>query len=954
MRALATALILTLAVCASAVAAPTPQPYGLNDAGGFRNILPPGQNGHADTGQVIAFSLSGPLFGRGNEVRPPNNDDQLDPYADLVYESPTLDPGDLPTFFKDATFGVRPGDVRRTYSPRNDVTIVRDRSYGVPHVYGDTRAGAMFGAGYVGAEDRLFLMDVLRHAGRAQLSSFVGGSEGNRKMDREQWRIAPYREADLRRQFKLGDDVYGEAGEALQEDVAAYVAGINKYICEAQPLRPDCTLAQRRQISGNNGSTPVQKLPGAYLAITPNGLPQEAPAPRLWKVTDVIATASLVGGIFGKGGGRELDAAQILQQAIDRFGGEAAGRAVYQDFRSAEDPEAPVTAAGSFPYQVPPAQPDPASDGRPDPSTVRKTEVVAAPGPPGLGGGILPELPAGASNALLVSGAESQSGKPLAVFGPQTGYFSPQILMEIDIHAPAANTPRGPRQGIDARGAAFPGVNMYVQLGRGRDYAWSATSAGQDITDTFALELCEPGGGQATLDSQGYLYRGVCEPIEPLVRNNRWLTNAADQSPPGTETLRTNRTKLGLEVGRARIDGRPVVYTQLRSTYFHEADSALGFVDFNDPERMTTPAGFREAASKIGFTFNWFYANRNDIAYFNSGNNPVRKGATDQDFPVRACGDDGDGECEFEWQSWDTELWTADYTAPETHPQAVNQPFLTSWNNKQAREYRAADDNFAYGSIHRSEPLDDRIRAGTTEGETMSLSELVDAMEDAGTVDLRGDTVLPFALDLLGEESDPVVAGALAKLRAWEADGAHRRDKDHSGTYEHSEAVRIMDAWWPRWIRAQFEPVLGPGLYDSLAQEGDGDSGMLDLDDEPNANGTHLGSAYIAGWYGYAEKDLRSILGETPPGAYSRRYCGDGDRAACEQLLRQTLLEAIAEPAAVTYEDELCAEDDTPGFEDPQLCFDAIAHTPVGAVTQPLIHWINRPTFQQIVEIGTP
>ena len=67
--------------------------------------------------------------------------------------------------------------------------------------------------------------------------------------------------------------------------------------------------------------------------------------------------------------------------------------------------------------------------------------------------------------------------------------------MEQDIHAPA--TAAGPA--IDARGAAFLGTNLYVQLGRGRDYAWSATSAGQDIIDTFALELCEPGGGRPTL-----------------------------------------------------------------------------------------------------------------------------------------------------------------------------------------------------------------------------------------------------------------------------------------------------------------------------------------------------------------------------------------------------------------------------------------------------------------------
>ena len=51
--------------------------------------------------------------------------------------------------------------------------------------------------------------------------------------------------------------------------------------------------------------------------------------------------------------------------------------------------------------------------------------------------------------------------------GPQVAYFSPEILTEEDIHGP----------GIDAEGAAFPGVNTYVQLGHGPDYAWSATSA---------------------------------------------------------------------------------------------------------------------------------------------------------------------------------------------------------------------------------------------------------------------------------------------------------------------------------------------------------------------------------------------------------------------------------------------------------------------------------------------
>ena len=75
--------------------------------------------------------------------------------------------------------------------------------------------------------------------------------------------------------------------------------------------------------------------------------------------------------------------------------------------------------------------------------------------------------------------------------GPQVAYFMPQILIEQDLHGPD----------IDASGAASPGVSPYVLLGRGRDFAWSATSAGQDIIDTWAEQLCEPGGGTPTVQS---------------------------------------------------------------------------------------------------------------------------------------------------------------------------------------------------------------------------------------------------------------------------------------------------------------------------------------------------------------------------------------------------------------------------------------------------------------------
>src|SRR5205085_5218878 len=122
----------------------------------------------------------------------------------------------------DATFGVKEGDLASSESPRTDVTIERD-SFGVPHIYGPTRAGMMFGAGYAAAADRLFFIDVLRHTARAELSSFIGGAEGNRAMDRAEWLIAPYTEADLESQLNNAKTIYGAEGEKVVGDVKELV-----------------------------------------------------------------------------------------------------------------------------------------------------------------------------------------------------------------------------------------------------------------------------------------------------------------------------------------------------------------------------------------------------------------------------------------------------------------------------------------------------------------------------------------------------------------------------------------------------------------------------------------------------------------------------------------------------------------------------------------------------------
>ena len=824
-------------------------------------------------------------------------------YGDLVFATPGLTYAQIPNYFRDNSFGVPSGAAERTYSPRVGCTVVRDAAFGVPHVYGITRSDVTFCAGYVGAEDRLFFMDVLRNYGRAKLSGFAGGS--NKALDAEQWSIAPYTEADLQKQIDLADDVYGAEGASLVQDLRDYVDGINQYIAEAR--------------------VDPSKMPVEYAAI-------QKPVED-WRGTDVIATASLVGGIFGKGGGGELLSAQVLEAAKSRYGG-AAGEQAWRDFRRQDDPEAPTTVQagnGSFEY---PRQRGSSGVALPDPgSLVNPPNSGASMVGAGVGSllGGFSQLLAG-SNALLVSGEESESGRPVAVMGPQTGYFIPQILLEQDLHGPD----------IDAQGAAFPGVSPYVLLGRGQDFAWSATSAGQDNIDTFAEKLCEPDGSQPDVQSTHYLYKGQCRAMEVLTRTNNITPNPADPSPAETFTLEAQRTVHGIVAKRGKVDGQPVAFTKQRSTYFHEADSARAFANFNRPSKVRDFEDFKREANKINFTFNWFYADDRDIGYFNSGDNPVRAAGADPDFPNWGTG-------EYDWQNFDTELWTADYTPIEEHPQVLNQSYITSWNNKQAPDYDSADDQYGYGPVYRSQSLDEQIQPRIAGASKMNLPEAIDSMELAGTKDLRATQLLPLMLQVVGTPSDPAQAAAVQKLQAWLAAGGDRRDHDNDGSYEHADAIQILDAWWPRALEAEFQPEMGTSLFVNVRD-------VIGYDNEPNNGGGHLGSAYQSGWYGYVSKDLRQILGQSVQEPLSRTYCGGGTLTACRDALRQALSDALTEAPGQTYdEDKSTAGTDRvagcPAGKSDQWCFDSVRFRPLGAVTLPTIHWINRPTYQQAVEI---
>ncbi|CAM5543794.1 Penicillin acylase family protein OS=Streptomyces alboniger OX=132473 GN=CP975_06810 PE=3 SV=1 [Streptomyces alboniger] len=885
------------------------------------DVLPPGANGNATLAEILAHRVLG--------TKPAHADDQLGPYDKLSSGYPALTDDKLAEFFNDASFGVRDGQVASVTKPRDDVTITRDKKYGVPHIKGTTRYGTEFGAGFAAGQDRLWLIDLFRHIGRGQLTSFAGGAPANQGLEQQFWPQAPYTEADLEKQVEYIRTTRGERGKQAMEDAQAYIDGLNAY-----------------RVKSKNG----RYFPGEYVltgkidAITNKGEIEP------FKITDMIALASVVGGLFGNGGGGEVESALSLLKAQEKYGVEK-GTEVWESFRARNDPETVRTIhdGTSFPYA---GKPDEArGTAMPDPGSVEREQLVydreggattGAKDPvrapkklkPAQGmydKGVLPvDLfrrdghKKGMSNALLVSGKHTASKNPVAVFGPQTGYFAPQLLMQQELQGP----------GISARGVSFAGVGMYVQLGRGQDYAWSATSAGQDITDTYAAELCEPGGGTPTKRSTGYLYRGTCTPMEKLERRNAWKPTVADSTAAGSYRMQVFRTKYGVVTHRANVGGKPVAYVSLRSTYRHEADSIIGFQMMNDPSYVKDAATFQKAAQHISYAFNWFYADSRDIAYYNSGANPVRAKDVDPALPVR-------GEQSYEWRNFDPADNTADLTPPAEHPHSVNQDYYISWNNKQADDFSTA--GFGMSAVHRGDLLDGRVRK-LTEAGGVTRASLTRAMAEAAVTDLRGEQVLPELLKVVRSKpvTDPAQARAVERLEAWHKAGAQRNQTAAgSRTYAHPDAVRIMDAWWPLLIEAEFEPGLGKDLYAALTAQ-------LATDEAPSAGhgptGAHAGSAFQYGWWGYADKDLRTVLGEPVKGALGDTFCGGGELDACRDALLTTLGKAAAKPATEVYPgDDACGAGD-------QWCADSIIHRALGGITHKPIQWQNRPTYQQVVE----
>jgi hypothetical protein len=331
--------------------------------------------------------------------------------------------------------------------------------------------------------------------------------------------------------------------------------------------------------------------------------------------------------------------------------------------------------------------------------------------------------------------------------------------------------------------------------------------------------------------------------------------------------------------------------------------------------KASTPDKFYSAANRFNFSFNWAYVSRQHIAYFSSGRLPERTRGLNRYLPTLGTG-------RYEWKG---------FLSRNQHPHQSDPPsgIIVNWNNQSAPGFMHGDnEQEGYGSVQRVELL--KRNLGKRQ---LTLEKVVGAMNKAATTDLRATDVWPDVARILagGPPPDPRTARAARLVTGWRIKGAPRLDLNNDGKIDDPGAI-ILDRAMPFILTGVMQHAVGPNNIDTLRAVITRDNGAQ-----------KTGSSFGSGWYGYVDKDLRTLYGSPVRGKFSRPYCGDGDLAACRTELWSAIKVAADTIAAQQGPD--------PGAWRASATAERISFIP-GLIPDVTMRWTNRPTFQQVIEFG--
>jgi penicillin amidase len=346
------------------------------------------------------------------------------------------------------------------------------------------------------------------------------------------------------------------------------------------------------------------------------------------------------------------------------------------------------------------------------------------------------------SNAWVVAGSRTASGRPILANDPHLLVQQPGAWFEVGLHAP----------GYEVRGVAFPFLPG-VLVGVTPHHAWGITNVTGDVQDLYLEDLDEDGTAVRVGDAW-----------EPLRRHREEIVVRGAAEPVVFEVRETRHGPL-LEVETIGLS--PVDHVPLEDAYalrWTATDGLLEPVALVDVAAAPDFGAFREALRALHCPGqNVVYADVDGtIGYQLTGRYPVRRSG-DGTAPVPGWDDDHawDGWIAFEDLPWGRD--------PE-------RGFIVTANHRphgDAYPHRIGED---FHAPYRAERIAEVLAAT----ETATIDEMAALQVD--TVSLAARALLPRLVRL--EPEGDAERSALETLRAWDGDlGAD------------SSAAAIYDAW---------------------------------------------------------------------------------------------------------------------------------------------------------------
>ncbi|MEQ1506550.1 MAG: penicillin acylase family protein [Myxococcota bacterium] len=534
----------------------------------------------------------------------------------------------------------------------------------------------------------------------------------------------------LGRMFARGElaAAFGEA--ALDADRMVWTMGLPDAAAasEAQ-LDPDTRAALEAYADGVNalldrgGPLPIEF---AILGVTPDR----------WRVTDSLLVGEAIGLALGQNASTEVLRLRLAAK-------------VDPTIVASLLPDAP----DRYPVVVPAA---PAGDAPPDAAS----DGTEAPPPlPGM----VPRLghPGAGSNAFVVAGSRTATGRPILANDTHLALSSPSVWYENGLYGG-----RYAVTGFSLPGAPFVAIGHTVSAAGEAGVAWGMTSLVSDAQDLYLERLDDP-AAPTTYELDGQWL--------PLERTTHLLAVAGGEPVP----FEVRSTRHGPLANQALYGAAGLPPVSLRS---HVREGSTLFGSMAAMNRATDADAF--VAALRGWDrpgVNFVYADTaGAIGYHAAGRIPVRPDGDTGQWPVEGwtTAHDWVGEIPFD-------------ALPQVRDPASG--FVVTANN------RVVGDDYPYTITHdwgdpfRAARLTDRLAAAGP----LTIDDAAALQRD--TFSVQADELVPFLQ--AAKPTDPVAIAALGRLDGWD----RRFETD-------SVAATVYFVWAWKLVPAVFGDELGDPL----------------------------------------------------------------------------------------------------------------------------------------------